>query len=70
MDCRTVNEVTTIPVLLFIIMHDNDSKLGAVMNGTLANPAVCLWGISVCSLNHLRAAAHMIMDITAISKHI
>lgn len=46
-----------------------DSNPEAVMNETLANPAVCLWGIGCC-LNHLRVAPQMVMDTTAISNHI
>lgn len=77
MDCHAVNEVSAAhctPVHYNAYVHDlctrANSKPEAVMNETLVNPAVCLWGISSCSLNHLRVAAQMVMDITDISYHI
>lgn len=77
MDCHAVNEVSAAhctPVHYNAYVHDlctrANSKPEAVMNETLVNPAVCLWGISSCSLNHLRVSAQMVMDTTDISHHI
>lgn len=42
----------------------------AVMNEILASPAVYLWGIGSCSLNHLRVVVQMAMDTKAISNYI
>lgn len=41
-----------------------------VIDEISASPAVCLWGIRSCSLNHVRVVVQMVMDTKAISNYI
>lgn len=41
-----------------------------VIDEISASPAVCLWGIRSCSLNHVRVVVQMVMNTKAISNYI
>lgn len=75
MDCHAVNEVTTKSHNLHFNVYVCDLCTGPaetldVINEISASPAVCLWGIRSCSLNHVRVVVQMVMDTKAISNYI
>lgn len=62
--------ITFILMYTCVICVQDPTETLDVINEILASPAVCLWGIRSCSLNHVRVVVQMVMDTKAICNYI
>lgn len=62
--------ITFILMYMCVICVQDPTETLDVINEISASPAVCLWGIRSCSLNHVRVVVQMVMDTKAISNYI
>lgn len=62
--------ITFILMYTCVICVQDPTETLDVINEISASPAVCLWGMRSCSLNHVRVVVQMVMDTKAISNYI